>query len=88
MVFRENDNEAVTLNSVIASARANATKIGFQTRVLTDTDFAERGLSSVTSTELFGSGNSSFKLIDTMVYVTFANGATIDLPIRIIKKIT
>lgn len=88
MVYREDDNEAVTTNSVIASARANATRIGFQTKTLSDTDFAEKGLTNISSNELFGTGTSSFKLIDTMVYLTWSNGATMDLPIRIIKKIT
>ena len=88
MVYREDDNEAVTTHSVIASARANATRIAFSTRTLTDTDFAEKGVTNITSNELYGIVGDSYKIIDTMVYLSWANGSMMDLPIRIIKKNT
>tara|TARA_R110002074_G_scaffold76325_2_gene173746 strand:+ start:629 stop:1630 length:1002 start_codon:yes stop_codon:yes gene_type:complete len=86
MVYRQNDNEAVTTNSVIASARAGVVKLNFNARVITDTQFSERGRTSVTSTELFGTGAGTYKTIDTMVSLEFTNGATMELPIRVIKK--
>jgi len=86
MVFRENDQESVTQNSVIASARAGVIKLNFQTRTLTDTDYSEKGRTSVSATELFGAGSGTYRIIDTMVSVAFSNGATDDLPVRIIKK--
>tara|TARA_B100000287_G_scaffold428417_1_gene479792 strand:+ start:506 stop:1510 length:1005 start_codon:yes stop_codon:yes gene_type:complete len=86
MVYRENDNEPVTANSVIASSRAGVVKLNFNTRVLTDSQYAEKGRTSVTSTELFGQGSGTYKTIDTMVSLEWSNGATMDLPIRLIKK--
>ena len=86
MVYRENDQEAVTQNSVIASARAGITKLNFQVQTLTDTDYSEKGRTDVTANELFGSGDGTYRIIDTMVSVQFSNGATDDLPVRIIKK--
>jgi hypothetical protein len=86
MVYRQNDNEAVTTNSVIASARAGVVKLNFNARVLTDTQFSETGRTSVAATELFGTGTGTYKTIDTMTSLEFSNGATMELPIRIIKK--
>jgi hypothetical protein len=86
MVYRQNDNEAVTTNSVIASARAGVVKLNFNARVLTDTQFSEKGRTSVAATELFGTGTGTYKTIDTMASLEFSNGATMELPIRIVKK--
>ena len=86
MIYRQDDNEAVTANSVIASARAGVVKLNFNTRQLTDTHYAERGRTSVTATELFGAGSGTFRTIDTMVHLEWSNGATLELPLRIIKK--
>jgi len=87
MVYRENDNENVDQNSVIASARAGAVKINFQVRSLADVDYSQYGRAVVTSTELFGTGTPSWKIIDTMVSIRFSNGAQEDVPVRIIKQI-